>query len=154
MAADMLTYRHAIPADLPFIIGLIVEDSVVDSGDDPAEAMHADYVAALAAITADPNEEMLLVERDGTAVGCFQLSYLPGLMRHGMWRGQIEVVHVSDTMRNRGIGGQMMRWALERCRERGCGMVQLTSNKKRLDAHRFYERLGFLKSHEGFKYYF
>lgn len=75
-------------------------------------------------------------------------------MRRGMWRGQIEVVHVAANHRNRGLGSQMMRWALERCRERGCGMVQLTSNKKRLDAHRFYERLGFHKSHEGFKYYF
>jgi len=150
----MLNYRHATPADLPFIVGLIVEDSVVDSGDDASDAMHSDYVDALAAITADPDEEMFVVEENGAAVGCFQLSYLPGLMRRGMWRGQIEAVHVSAAMRNRGIGGEMMRWALTRCRERGCGMVQLTSNKKRLDAHRFYERLGFLKSHEGFKYFF
>jgi len=150
----MLNYRHATPADLPFIVGLIVEDSVVDSGDDASDAMHSDYVDALAAITADPDEEMFVVEENGAAVGCFQLSYLPGLMRRGMWRGQIEAVHVSAAMRNRGIGGEMMRWALARCRERGCGMVQLTSNKKRLDAHRFYERLGFLKSHEGFKYFF
>ena len=97
---------------------------------------------------------MFIVEGDGVAIGCFQLSYLPGLMRRGMWRGQIEAVHVSDALRNRGYGSEMMRWALQRCREKGCGMVQLTSNKKRTDAHRFYERLGFLKSHEGFKYYF
>jgi GNAT superfamily N-acetyltransferase len=115
--------------------------------------MHADYVDALAEITADPNEEMIVVEENGAPVGCFQLSYLPGLMRRGMKRGQIEVVHVAASHRNRGIGGDMMRWALERCRRNGCAMVQLTSNKKRLDAHRFYERLGFLKSHEGFKYY-
>jgi GNAT superfamily N-acetyltransferase len=148
-----LTFRNATADDLPFIIGLIVEDSIVDTGDDPADAMHGDYADALAAITADPNQEMMVVERDGEPVGCFQLSYLPGLMRRGMWRGQIEVVHVSAAKRNLGLGSQMMRWAIERCRERGCRMVQLTSNKKRLDAHRFYERLGFLKSHEGFKYY-
>ena len=148
-----LTYRSAHPEDLPLIVGLIVEDSVVATNDDPAEAMHADYTAALAAIDADPNQEMIVVEDDGMAVGCFQLSYLPGLMRRGMWRGQIEVVHVAEEHRNRGLGSEMMRWALQRCRERGCGMVQLTSNKHRLDAHRFYERLGFLKSHEGFKYY-
>jgi GNAT superfamily N-acetyltransferase len=75
-------------------------------------------------------------------------------MRRGMWRGMIEVVHVDAGHRSRGLGSQMMEWALARCRERGCGMVQLTSNKQRTDAHRFYERLGFLKSHEGFKYYF
>ena len=66
----------------------------------------------------------------------------------------IEVVHVAQGHRNQGMGSEMMRWAIERCRERGCGMVQLTSNKKRTDAHRFYERLGFLRSHEGFKFYF
>jgi len=149
----MLTYRTADPDDLPFIIGLIVEDSVVVTEDRAEDAMDEDYRAALAAIDADPNEEMWIVERDGIAVGCFQLSFLPGLMRRGMWRGQIELVHVADGARNLGIGSQMMRWALDRCREKGCGMVQLTSNKKRADAHRFYERLGFARSHEGFKYY-
>ena len=86
-----LTYRNATPADLPFIIALIVEDSVIQTGDDPADAMHPDYVDALAEITADPNEEMIIVDEDGVPVGCFQLSYLPGLMRRGMKRGQIEV---------------------------------------------------------------
>ena len=149
----MLTYRTARPDDLPFIIGLIIEDSVVVTEDRAEDAMDEDYRAALAAIDADPNEEMWIVERDDIAVGCFQLSFLPGLMRRGMWRGQIEVVHVSADARNLGIGSEMMRWALARCREKGCGMVQLTSNKKRTDAHRFYERLGFARSHEGFKYY-
>ena len=149
----MLTYRNATPADLPFIIALIVEDSVIQTGDDPADAMHADYVKALAEITDDPGHEMIVVDDEGEPAGCFQLSYLPGLMRRGMKRGMIEVVHVAEARRNRGIGGEMMRWAIERCREKGCSMVQLTSNKKRLDAHRFYERLGFLKSHEGFKLY-
>ena len=150
----MLTYRHATPEDLPFIVGLIVEDAVVATNDSVADANHADYAAALRAIDTDPNQEMFVVEDAGKPIGCFQLSYLPGLMRRGMWRGMIEVVHVSESERNRGYGSQMMRWALERCRERGCGMVQLTSNKKRTDAHRFYERLGFSRSHEGFKYYF
>jgi GNAT superfamily N-acetyltransferase len=149
-----LTYRNATPEDLPFIVGLIVEDSVVATDDSVAAAREPDYDNALAAITADPNHEMFVVDNDGVPVGCFQLSYLPGLMRRGMWRGMIEVVHVSAAERNKGIGAEMMRWALERCRERGCGMVQLTSNKKRTDAHRFYVRLGFHQSHEGFKYYF
>lgn len=149
----MLTYRAAMPADLPFIIGLVVEDSVVPTNDSVADAMHPDYVAALAEITADPHQEMIVVERDGEPVGCFQLSYIPGLMRHGMRRGQIELVHVAEVQRNLGIGSDMMRWAIERCRQNGCGLVQLTSNKKRADAHRFYVRLGFQQSHEGFKYY-
>jgi len=148
-----LTYRSAMPGDLPFIIALIVEDSVVSSGDDPADAMHEDYVKALTTITADPNQEMIVAELDGKPVGCFQLTYIPGLMRRGAWRGLLEVVHVRADERNLGLGSEMMHWAIERCRERNCSMVQLTSNKKRADAHRFYERLGFKQSHEGFKMY-
>jgi GNAT superfamily N-acetyltransferase len=147
-----MTYRAATAADLPFLVAMILEDSVVDTGDDPA-ATDPGYSKALAAIDADPNQEMWVVERDGRPVGCFQLTYIPGLMRRGSWRGLIEVVHVAASERNNGYGSEMMRWAIERCRDRGCGMVQLTSNKKRTDAHRFYERLGFKKSHEGFKYY-
>ncbi|MBI4920342.1 MAG: GNAT family N-acetyltransferase [Devosia nanyangense] len=149
----MLTFRSATPADLPFIIALIVEDSVVDTGDDPANAMHRDYTNALAAIDADPNQEMLVAELAGEPVGCFQLTYIPGLMRRGMWRGLVEVVHIRADKRNLGLGTRMMEEAVARCRAHNCSMVQLTSNKKRLDAHRFYERLGFLKSHEGFKLY-
>ena len=148
-----LSYRDATTADLPFIIGLIVEDSVVATGDDPANAMHADYRDALAAIQSNPRDSMIIVEDEGVPIGCFQLTILPGLMRRGMSRGQIEVVHVTASHRNRGVGSEMMRWAVERCRERGCSMVQLTSNKIRTDAHRFYERLGFKRSHEGFKLY-
>lgn len=145
-----LTYRNATLADLPFIVTLIVEDSVVPTGDEPT-ATDPGYAAALAAIDADPNQEMLIAEFEGDPIGCFQLSYLPGLMRRGMWRGQLEVVHVRADRRNAGFGSEMMRWAIERCRGRGCGLVQLTSNKARHDAHRFYARLGFAQSHEGFK---
>lgn len=147
-----LTMRDATVADLPFIIALGVEDSVVKTSDDPSGTDPA-YAVALAAINADPNQEMLVAELAGDAVGTVQLSYIPGLMRRGMWRGLIEQVHISPDHRNRGLGGEMIRWAVERCRERGCGVVQLTSNKKRLDAHRFYQRLGFEQSHEGFKLY-
>lgn len=145
-----LTYRNATPADLPFILGLILEDTVEPSIDDAAAA-HPGYAAALAAIDADPYQEMLVVEFEGEPIGCFQLSYIPGLMRQGTWRGLIEAVHVRADRRNAGYGSEMMHWAIERCRERGCGLVQLTSNKARHDAHRFYVRLGFSQSHEGFK---
>jgi GNAT superfamily N-acetyltransferase len=147
---NRLAYRNATVTDLPFIVRLIVEDTVVATGDNP-DAAGPGYAAALAAIDADPNQEMLIAEFEGEPVGCFQLSYLPGLMRQGMWRGQIEVVHIRADRRNAGFGSEMMQWALERCRERGCRMVQLTSNKARHDAHRFYVRLGFAQSHEGFK---
>ncbi len=146
-----LAYRPATEADLPFIVGLIFEDAVVVTNDAVADALGADYRKALAAIAADPNQEMFVVDENGVPVGCFQLTYIPGLMRRGMWRGLIESVHVSAAHRNRGLGSEMMRWAVEHCRARGCGMIQLTSNKKRTDAHRFYRRLGFEQSHEGFK---
>ena len=149
----MLAYRAATEHDLAFIIGLIVEDNVVTTNDDPADAHAPEYRAALAAITGDPNQDMFIAEYDGVPVGCFQLSYLPGLMRRGAWRGQIEVVHIIAARRGGGLGSEMMRWAIEHCRQRGCAMVQLTSNKLRTDAHRFYERLGFSRSHEGFKLY-
>ncbi|HEV7275164.1 MAG TPA: GNAT family N-acetyltransferase [Devosiaceae bacterium] len=145
-----LAYRSATLPDLPLILGLIVDDTVEPSIDDPAAA-HPGYAAALAAIDADPNQEMLVAEFEGEPIGCFQLSYIPGLMRQGMWRGLIEAVHVRSDRRNSGYGSEMMRWAIQRCRERGCGLVQLTSNKARHDAHRFYVRLGFAQSHEGFK---
>ncbi len=148
-----LTFRDATDADLPFIVGLIVEDTVISTNDSVADAMHADYRNALAAMTADPNNRMIVAELDGEPVGCIQLTFLPGLMRRGMWRTLVEVVHVAADHRGKGVGGEMMRWVIEESRRRGCGMVQLTSNKKRPDAHRFYERLGFARSHEGFKLY-
>ena len=122
MLIDMLTYRAATPADLPFIVGLIVEDSVVATTEAIADAMNAEYRAALAAIDADPNQEMFVVDHDGVAVGCFQLSYLPGLMRRGMWRAQIESVRIARTLRGQGLGTTMMQWAIARARERGCGL--------------------------------
>lgn len=151
---DGLTYRDATKDDLPFIITLATGNSVVETEDRPDEPFHPAYVAAFAAISADPNQRLIVAEIDGEPVGTLQITLVPGLLRLGMWRGLLESVHVVASRRSQGIGGQMVRWALEECRERGCGMVQLTSNKLRLDAHRFYERLGFKKSHEGFKYYF
>ncbi len=149
---NRLTFRAATTVDLPFIIALGIEDSVTPPGDDP-DAVDPAYAAALAAIDADPNQELFVAELAGERVGTFQLTYTPGLMRRGMWRGTIEGVHVVAAQRSRGLGSEMMRWAIGRCRERGCGVVQLTSNKKRADAHRFYVRLGFAQSHEGFKLY-
>ena len=148
-----LTHRAATIADLPFLVALIIEDSVVDTGDDPTATDPA-YARALAEIDADPNQVMWLAELEDEPVGCFQLTFTPGLMRRGAWRATIEVVHIVAARRSGGLGSEMIRFAIDRSRERGCSMVQLTSNKKRTDAHRFYERLGFKRSHEGFKYYF
>ena len=146
-----LTYREATEADLPFLDALIGQDEVAarrdgippDNDRQQREAMHA--------IAADPNHELWIVEREGAPVASFHLSYLPGVSRQGAWRGQIESVRVVEEMRGQGVGETMMRWAMARCREHGCGVVQLTSDRQREAAHRFYERLGFKPTHTGFK---
>ncbi len=145
-----IAYRPATIDDLPFVVRLNVEGSVVPTNDD-ITAADPRYAEAFAAIAADPNHELWIVERDGQPAGTFQLSYIPGIPGRGGWRGLIENVQVDASQRGGGIGGEMMRWAIERCRSRGCMLVQLTSNKKRLDAHRFYERLGFEATHDGYK---
>ena len=109
------------------------------------------YLAAFRAIQAEPNCRELVAVLDGRIVGCFQLNLIPGLGRKGSWRAQIESVRVAAERRNAGIGVAMMRWAIEEARRRGCGLVQLTTDKQRSDAHRFYRRLGFEATHEGMK---
>ena len=147
-----LSYRDATVADLAFIVRLIAEDAVAETPDRPDEPEHPRYLAALAAIDADPNQRLIIAEYEGRPAGTLQLAYIPGIARLGEMRCIIEAVHIAPDLRSRGLGSQMIRWAIEQARDRGCGVVQLTSNKKRVDAHRFYQRLGFAQSHEGFKY--
>ncbi len=146
-----LSFRDATPDDLGFIVRLIVDDNIVGTNDRPDEPNHPRYLAAFEAIAADPNQRLVIAEFEGQSVGTQQLTFIPGINRLGEIRCLIEAVHIVPTHRNLGLGGEMIGNAIEQARARGCGMVQLTSNKKRLDAHRFYERLGFKKSHEGFK---
>lgn len=110
------------------------------------------YERAFAEIEGDPrNELMVLVEEGGTVLGCLQLTYIPGLGKGGAERALIEAVRVRADRRGGGLGRELMRRAVERARERGCGLVQLTSDKRRTEAHRFYASLGFARSHDGFK---
>lgn len=146
-----LTYREATEADLPFLDALIAADEVAAARDPVQPDNDAQQLAAMRAIAADPNHELWIVELDGAPVASFHLSYLPGVSRKGAWRGQIESVRVMPGLRGKGVGEAMMRWAIARCEERGCGVVQLTSDMTREAAHRFYERLGFVASHAGFK---
>jgi GNAT superfamily N-acetyltransferase len=109
------------------------------------------YSAAFAAINADPNQLLAVGEEEGILVGCLQLTFIPGLSLQGMLRGQIESVRIASAHRGGGLGHAMLEWAIAECRRRGCGVVQLTMNKSRGDALRFYQSLGFVASHEGFK---
>lgn len=146
-----LVFRDAARADIGALLE-IIHAGALESGRYPDEdETDPGVIAGFDAIAADPNNRLIAVERDGEIVGTFQISFLPGIVGKGMWRGQLESVHVRATFRGQGIGGEMVRWAIAHCAERGCGTIQFTSNKKRKDAHRFYERLGFEKSHDGFK---
>lgn len=143
-----VTMRTAVAADLPAILRLLADDPL---GKARETAVDESYQAAFAAIAADPNHEMVVAELDGRVVGCFQLSFIPGLSRRGAWRAQIESVRIDSALRGRGAGQAMMDWAIAKARARGCALVQLTTDKRRPDAHRFYARLGFVDSHEGMK---
>lgn len=140
--------RRATTADLEAIIALLADDMLGAARERPGDPA---YAAAFAAIEADPNQFLAVVEEAGRVVGCLQLSFIPGLSRLGMWRGQIESVRIAASHRGAGLGRRMFEWAIETCRARGCGLVQLTTDKARPDARRFYESLGFSASHEGMK---
>lgn len=141
-------FRRATAADLPAIVALLADDVLGAARERPGDPA---YDAAFEAIDADPNQLLAVVERAGQVVGCLQLTFLPGLSHRGMWRGQIESVRIAAGERGSGLGRSVFAWAIDQCRARGCGMVQLTTDKSRADARRFYEGLGFVASHEGMK---
>jgi GNAT superfamily N-acetyltransferase len=151
LADGGLTVRRARAADLPALVGLIADDPV-SAGRGDAVGDLAPYAAAFAAIDADPAHLLVcLDDAEGTTVGTLQLSVLPNLGRRGTRRAQLESVHVDARWRGRGYGAALVGWAVEEAQRRGCGLVQLTSDGSRTQAHRFYERLGFTASHVGFK---
>jgi GNAT superfamily N-acetyltransferase len=148
-AGRQYVVRRAVADDLPAIVELMAADQVAEGreGGDLAP-----YRAAFELIDADPAQLLVVVaDAQEVAVGTLQLTVIPGLARRGALRAQIEAVRVHTTLRGRGIGGALMTWAIEEARRRDCGLVQLTSDKRRRDAHRFYTRLGFVASHDGFK---
>jgi GNAT superfamily N-acetyltransferase len=146
----VITFRTATRDDVPAIVGLLEDDEVSRSRSLP-ESDDARYWAAFQAIDADPRNELIVAERGGDIVGTCQLTFTPSLSRRAAERMTIEAVRVRSDARGGGIGRAMMRWAVDRARERGCGLVQLTTDKRRTDAHRFYGSLGFAATHEGFK---
>lgn len=150
MAAEAaIAIRKAAAADVAAIIAMLADDALGAQREDASLPLRDSYRSAFAAIDADPNQLLAVVEHDGEIIGCMQISFIPGLSRMGMWRGQIESVRIASHIRGGGVGRQMIVWAIEQCRERGCGLVQLTTDKSRSDALRFYQSLGFTDSHEG-----
>ncbi|MFC8618680.1 GNAT family N-acetyltransferase [Micromonospora purpureochromogenes] len=142
-------FREAVRADLPAVIALLADD-VLGKARDFTEVDEA-YERAFADISADPRNHLIVADEAGELVGCMQITYIPGLGRHGAERSLIESVRVRSDLRGRGLGRRMMEWAVDQARQRGCALVQLTTDKTRADAHRFYRSLGFVASHEGMK---
>ena len=148
---EKITFRTARREDVPAILGLLAEDPISAARQPVSEGADAACWRAFDRIDADPDNALIVAELHSEVVGTCQLTFTPGLSRGGMERMTIEAVHVRADQRGRGTGGAMMRWAVDRARERGCGLVQLTTDNRRADAHRFYERLGFAASHVGMK---
>ncbi|MGH8826273.1 MAG: GNAT family N-acetyltransferase [Jiangellaceae bacterium] len=141
--------RPATRADVPAIVALLVDDEIGATREQPDDLVP--YLDAFERIDADPGEVLVVADVDGAVVGTLQLTIIPGLSRVGTTRAQIEGVRVGSGQRGSGLGAQLIQWAIDEARARGALIVQLTSDLKRVDAHRFYERLGFEATHAGFK---
>lgn len=143
--------RDASADDLAAILALIDADPISASRPGHSGVVSGRVRDAFAAIAADPRQRLFVLDDAGEVVGTLQLSCLPGLARDGLWRAIIESVHVRAERRGQGLGEQLVRHAEAVARGLGCGVVQLSSDKRRTDAHRFYARLGYAASHEGMK---
>jgi GNAT superfamily N-acetyltransferase len=140
--------RRARRADVDAIVAMLADDELGAKRENPGDPR---YLAAFDALDADPNQFLVVAELDGDIIGTLQLSYLAGLSRLGATRAQIEAVRVRADQRGTGLGTVLFEWAIEQAREQGAVLVQLTTDASRADAHRFYERLGFVASHVGMK---
>lgn len=146
-----IQFRLSTQRDLPAIVRLLAEDDLGAQRERFETPLPQSYYDAFEAIEADPNQELIVAELNGEVIGTLQLMSLPSLSYQGGRRAQVESVRVAQRLRGQGIGAEMMAWVMERARQRGCHLMQLTSHKSREDAHRFYEKLGFTKSHIGMK---
>ena len=148
------TIRRAVSADLATVVRLFALPDGNRRDENPSDPLDPCYAEALASIADDANNALLVAELDGRVVGAFQFTIVQHIGYRAGRVAQIENVIVDPRERGRGVGEAMMRWAIEEARRRDCFRVQLTSSKARTSAHRFYERLGFVRSHEGFKLIF
>ena len=149
--SNMITFRLAIESDLPEIILLLADDELGKSRETLGASPSAEYMQAFREIQSQANNEVIVGVLDKKIVATLQTTYIPTLVLEGTKRALIEGVRVSSAFRSRGIGEKLFAFAIQRAREHGCKIVQLTTNKKRVDAQRFYLRLGFEATHEGMK---
>ena len=146
-----LTYREAGEADIGRLVELLADDALGATREGLSQPLNPRYVEAFRALDTDPNNELTVVESGDELVGMLQLTFIPYLTHTGSRRCLVEGVRIARKFRGRGLGTQFIEWAIERARAKSCSIVQLTSDKQRPDALRFYESLGFRATHEGFK---
>lgn len=147
----MVEIRRAVAADVPAIVAMLADDPLGARRERPGDPA---YAAAFAEIDADPRQVLAVAMAGAEVVGTLQLTFIPGLSRLGSTRALIEAVRVRTDQRGSGLGGDLIRWAIDTARTRGAALVQLTTDATRKDAHRFYERLGFEATHVGMKLIF
>ncbi|MEU8302416.1 GNAT family N-acetyltransferase [Actinomadura sp. NPDC048955] len=148
-----MTFREATVDDLPEIVRLLADDPLGSTRETPGEEIPEAYFRAFAAIEKDPNNSLVVAEVAGAVAGTLQLTFIPGLTYTGGERAQIEGVRVAAEQRGAGLGQLLITWAIDRARARGCRVVQLTTDRQRPDAIRFYQKIGFRPSHMGMKYH-
>ncbi|MEW2707462.1 GNAT family N-acetyltransferase [Streptomyces koyangensis] len=148
-SGESLLIRRAEVSDVAAIVAMLADDPLGAARESPDDL--TPYLAAHARLAADPNQHLVVAERAGKVVGTLQLTLIPGLSRRAATRSLIEAVRVHADERGSGLGTLLIEWAVQTSRTEGCQLVQLTSDATREDAHRFYERLGFVASHVGFK---
>lgn len=146
-----LEFREAQPGDLGRLVELLANDPLGRLREDPSQPLNPSYHDAFESIRSDPNNQLVVAESSGQLVGMLQLTFIPYITHTGSWRCLIEGVRVDEDHRGKGWGASLIRWAISRAQERGCHLVQLTSDKQRPEALKFYESLGFQATHEGFK---
>ncbi len=149
-AISKVTIRRARREDVPAIVGMLADDPLGGPRERIEDPLPPSYYAAFEAVERDPNIQLVVAEDgEGVVVGCLQLCILPGLSSQGASRALIEDVRVASRCRSRGIGEQLVQWAVAEARGKGCKLVELLTHHARVDAQRFYERLGFARSHLG-----
>jgi GNAT superfamily N-acetyltransferase len=144
-------FRTAVRADLLDIVRMLADDVLGAEREEYVSPLPDSYYTAFEAIDRDPNNELVVVDLNGKVVGVLQLTYIPYIAYRGSWRALVEGVRVDPSVRSSGVGRKLFIWAIERARNKGCHLIQLTSDKGRPDAIRFYESLGFVATHEGLK---
>ncbi|WP_342511226.1 GNAT family N-acetyltransferase [Sporosarcina sp. FSL K6-1522] len=146
-----IKFRIATEQDLDKIVEMLADDLLGSKRERFEQPLPVSYKEAFQAITSDPNNELVVACDGNEVIGVQQITFTPYITHQGGWRATIEGVRTSSSLRGKGVGTELIRWAIHRARERGCHLIQLTTDKEREDALRFYERLGFKASHEGMK---